>query len=252
MRHTSINDRKIIDILDKMKMTKKKCHDILDLIYKISAILTGLAMAVFAWMQVSINNQLIEDNHALHQPNFKVSFLHWKSTGSYINDHTDVVIRNVGEAPKSLDDFLVETYIQFEYRETRASQAEIYYIPIERYFNWVVPTDSLVGKVALSFNPDPNSSYFYYLDLATIDYNKNHQGYVTVRLRNLTRIQYTDKYQQSHVVYFINEEITTEEDWACIRKESEKLQIYPISIEQLSLAQLFKFCGKDEMSIIDR
>lgn len=226
-----------------MKITKKKIQDILDIIYKISVILTGVAMAVFAHQQVSINEKLIEDNHALHQPNFKVSFHQWKSTESYINDHTDVVLRNVGEAPKSIDDFLVETYIHFEYRETRASQAEIYYVPIERYFNWVVPTDSLVGKVALSYNPDPNSSYFYYLDLATIDYNKKHQGYVTVQLRHLIRIQYTDKYQQSHKVYFINEEIATKEDWDSIRKESEKLKMYPIPIEQLSLPQLFEFCG---------
>lgn len=235
-----------------MKGKNKISQDILDILYKISVIATGIAMAVFAWMQVSINNQLIEDNHALHQPNFKVSFLHWKSKESYINDHTDIVIRNVGEAPKSIDDFLVETYIHFEYRETRASQAEIYYVPIERYFNWVVPTDSLVGKVALSYNPDPNSSYFYYLDLATIDYNKKHQGYVTVQLRHLIRIQYTDKYQQSHKVYFINEEITTEEDWDNIRKESEKLKMYPIPIEQLSLSQLLELYGKKEVSIIDR
>lgn len=227
-----------------MRGIKKKCSNILDVIYKIFGIITGVALAVFAYQQVSINKKLIEDNRIMHQPNFKVSFPYWKSPESDINDHTDVIIRNVGEAPKSIDDFLVETYIQFEYRAARARQEEIYYIPIERYFNWVVPTDSLVGKVALSYNPDPNCSYFYYLDLATIDYNKNNQSYVTIRLVHLTRIQYTDKYKQSHKVYFINEEITTEEDWDCIRKESEKLKMYPISIEKLSLQQLFEFCGK--------
>lgn len=228
-----------------MRITKKKFQDILDAFYKFSVIVTGVAMAVFAWMQVSINNRLIEDGHALHQPNFQIDFRYRKSQGSAIKDNTDFTIYNVGETPKSIGEIDVRTYLKLNYKEIGKDEV-IYYIPVERYFNCTVPTDSLVDRIAYSYNPNPNSSYIFDLYLKSLDYNNNNRDCITVQLVHLFKIPYIDMYNEEHNVYFKGKYVIKEEEWMRIMNESNKLNTYPIPIEQVTLPMLIELCDIDK------
>ena len=224
----------------------KKNQEILEIVYQIIGIISGIAIAVFTAIQVNINRKLIEDGRALHQPLFQVRFMDWKTPDSEIYNHTDVVVYNIGEPVKSFENINIQTYIKFQYQATRTNSTKTYYIPIEKYFNWLVPTDSLKGKVALSYNPEPNSSYFFGIYKATIDSVKSPQ-YAFVQLQHVTTIFYTDKYDVKHQVYFINENAADKNDCALIQRESEKIKcMNPIYIDQLSFSKMMKIIEKIE------
>lgn len=224
----------------------KKFQAILEIVYQIIGIITGIAIAVFTAMQININKILIDDSRALHQPQFQVRFMNWKSPDSEIYNHTDVAIYNVGEPVKSFESVGIQTFIKFDYQATRTNSTKTYYIPIERYFNWLVPTDSLKGKVAFSYNPEPNSSYFFGIYKATIDSIKSPQ-YAFVQLLHVTTIFYTDKYDVKHQAYFINENVSDKNACALIQKESEKIKcMAPMYIDQLSLSKLIEIIGEIE------
>ena len=211
----------------------------LDMLYKLSVIVTGIAMAVFAYQQVSINKKMCEDSKTLHQPNFRVVFEDWRSPDSDVDDHTNIIVKNIGEAAKSIGPIDVITYIQFDYRVKPGAEKHTYYIPVEGYFTWFVPTGYLEGEVAISYNTQQNKMCAQKLHEAILEYNQNNQNYAIPQWLHLTRIQYVDKYDQSKTVYFINENNVTVEDYEFIKKESDKLKFMdPLKIDAITLQKL--------------
>lgn len=229
-----------------MKDAKKIMTCIVDVAYKLSVIVTGIAMAIFAHQQVLMNKIVHEDSKALHQPIFKVVFDDWKSPNSDIDDHKDITIQNVGEEAKSIDNITLNTYIKFDYASKPNGAMYTYYIPIIGYFNWFILTGNLVGRVAFSYNPQQNKLYSQNLHAAILDYNQDKHNFAMFELMHLTKIQYVDKYNQSHVAYFINAGCATEEDYESIKRESDKLNIIdPIEISTITLQKLISLCAHE-------
>lgn len=227
-----------------MEEKKTKCDIYLQRAFWSFSIITGIFGIVFAIYQIMINEQLKKEAKIKDQPVFQVHFDYWQSELLDINNHVDFRVENKGEEPRKIETPNLYTYIKFDYSGNNSESPQIFYIPIEYYFGWVLPTHNLTGKVAFTYTNTPNNAYFYKLYLESIAYSQSEQVNAFVSMIHITEIHYLDKYNESKTVYFINEENVEEKEAKDImRKSEEQFGYNQWHIEDISMLKLKEICG---------
>lgn len=227
-----------------MEDKKTKCDIYLQRLFWSMSIVTGVFSIVFAICQLCINAKLTKETKIKDQPVFQVHFDYWQSDLLDINDHVDFRVENNGAEPRKIETPNLYTYIKFEYSENYKESTKIFYIPIEYYFGWVLPTHNLRGKVAFTYTNTPNNAYSYKLYTESIEYSQLEQVNAFVSTMHITEIHYLDKYNEAKKVYFINEENVDEKEVKeIIQKSEEQFGYNKWRIENLSMMKLKEICG---------
>lgn len=227
-----------------MKEKKTKCDIYLQRAFWSFSIITGVFSIVFALYQVNINAKLMKDAKIKDQPVFQVNFDYWQSEASDLKDHVDFRVESKGEEPRKIKTPELYTYISFDYSENYQDGPKIFYIPLEYYFGWVLPTHNLTGKVAFTYTSSPNNAYFYKLYRESIEYSQTEHVNAFVSMLYITKIQYIDKYNETRTLYFINEEEAEEKEVMDImQKSEEKFGYNKWRIENISMLKLKEICN---------
>ena len=208
------------------------------------SIVTGIFSIIFALFQLSINAKLMREAKIKDQPVFQVHFDYWQSGSHDINDHVDFRVECKGEEPRKIETPNLYTYIKFDYSGNYKESPKIFYIPIEYYFGWVLPTHNLKGKVAFTYTSTPNNAYSYKLYTESIEYSQVEHVNAFVSTIHITEIHYLDKYNEAKKVYFINEENVDEKDAKeIIQKSEEQFGYNKWRIEDLSMLKIKEICS---------
>lgn len=227
-----------------MKDKKTKYDIYLQRAFWSFSIVTGIFSIVFASYQLSINAKLIRETKIKDQPIFQVHFDYWQSDSLDINDHVDFRVESKGEEPRKVETPNLYTYIKFDYSRNYKESSKIFYIPIEYYFGWVLPTHNLKGKVAFTYTSTPNNAYSYKLYAESIEYSQVEHVNTFVSMIHITEIRYLDKYNEAKKVYFINEEnVDEKEAKEIIQKSEEQFGYNKWRIEDLSMLKIKDICG---------
>lgn len=217
---------------------------ILQRLWWISGMIVGICGIVLTIYQVIINDKLVKETRLSNQPVFQVNFDYWQSDTSYIYDHVDFRVDSKGIEPRNIETPELYTYVQFYYSESYRENLKKFYIPIEYYFGWVLPTHNLTGKVAFTYTPTPNNAYFNQLYAESRTYSQQEHVNAFVSMVHVTKINYTDKYNEEHTIYFKNEENVEEQEVKDILEQSKKQFGYEKwHIEDLSILKLKEICG---------
>lgn len=229
---------------ENMAERKEKVNTILQRIWWICGIFTGLLTIIFTIYQLKINDRLVKESRLSEQPVFQVTYDYWQSDSSYIKDHVDFRLDNKGEEPRHIETPRLYTYIKLDYSGSYKETSQVFYIPIEYYFGWVLPTHNLTGKVAFTYTYTPNNAYFGNLVNESIAYSQKEHVSVFVSMVYIAEIHYLDKYNEAKGVYFINEE-EVEETAAkeIMQKAEEYFGFNMYRMENLDIENLLEICG---------
>lgn len=207
------------------------------------SIITGVFGIVFACYQIQINKELTRESKMKDQPVFQVHFNLWGVDTTNIYAHEDIIIENKGEKPRYINTPEVLTYLKFDYRRNDKEPIKTFYIPINGYFGYVLPTDSLTGRIAFTYTFAPNNAYFYKLHYESYELLQQQHVYALINMVHITKIDYTDKYNEQHITYFVNERNVDDKEAEDIINHSKQLFEYDIwHIEDLSLTKIKEIC----------
>lgn len=224
-----------------MAEDRNKIDVILQRSWWIVSMIAGVATICFTFYQVSINKKLMIKSNKADQPVFQMNFVYWQSDTSSVKDHVDLWIGAKGEEPRRINDINIDTYLKFDYTDKNGSMT--YYIPIQYYLGWPIPTNNLSDTIAITYTSTPNNMQFARIYHEAMEESK-YPVYAFVEMVYITQIDYLDKYGEPQEVYFVNKKEETKEEAMRIKQISQKQFGYEMwRIDQLSIPKIKEICG---------
>lgn len=223
------------------KINWEKCDPWLKRIAQFASILTSIALAVFAGMQIYINNRIHEEDKALHQPIFQIKEHYYKSEGSDIYDYEEMEVYNNGESVQQFNNVNISTYLRFAYWNNEVR--DTFYIPINGYFSATYSTPNLTGQIKYT-----KTVYLNYGEFGRIFNETKHSSasseITDVLLIHVTKINYIDLFGEKRSRVFINKNMADEKQVAKIEQRSKEKFIHSWFINELSLSKIKEICYK--------
>lgn len=226
----------------------KSCDKWLQRIAQLASILTSIALAVFAGMQIYINDRIHEEDKALHQPIFQIVENYKDFDGDANPYYNNLEVHNIGEPVQQIKDIDISTYLQFEYRDDYKCRdnykSDTFYIPIIAYFGVGYYTPNLTGLIRYTKTPYPNFGEFGRILNETRN-GRAPSEFAHVTLIHVTKIIYIDLFGEEHTKIFYNKNIADEKQVAKIKQRSEEEFEYKMwYINELSFSKIKEICYK--------
>lgn len=207
---------------------------------EVATVILTLVTCAFTFLQYQINKRQMNLNIEQQQPTFQVAFNDWKSSGSAINDHTDVTILNTGDIVRGIKNVTIDTYLQFKYSpDYPAVEISMWYVPIKDYFNYIMQTGDRQGEIAKTYSLNyPNNLYYDNLCKTALDYVFTSQ-FVALELVHVTHIVYVDKFGTERESFLVNKNLSDKEEALKIIKSCQvQFEYAKYDISSLTVSKL--------------
>lgn len=212
----------------------------------IMTIIIGIVSIRVMRSQSKTANEAVKLQKHEHQPVFKIKMPQYKSEGSDVYDIMSYVLSNDGERVKAYNGVSVTTYLKLSIAQicSRPPKRGPIYVPIDGYFGLFTNVYELQGHVYKSIETErcANNKWFGELYQKAIAYRGNHPDYyVFAELVHLTKVSYTDIYNEEHSCFFVNKKEVDELAYQEIKDSSSAIWGYrTFSMSDVDLDDLVK------------